>query len=69
MIFSKHYHSNGEGKKPTFTFDQYNDEDIHHEIEHGNWNGNFLIDHSSKATVGWINIKGRPYSIAKEFNI
>ena len=28
-----------------------------------------MIEHSSKATVGWINIKGRPASEAHEFQI
>jgi len=64
FVFSKHLHEQGKGEKPTFTYDQYPDEYIHHEIEDGPMPGSFLIEHSSKATIGWINVKGRPYSVA-----
>lgn len=30
FVFSKHMHEHGEGKKPTFTYDQYPDEFIHY---------------------------------------
>jgi hypothetical protein len=69
FVFSKHLHPHGKGQKPTFTFDQYPDEYIHEQIENGPISGSFLIEHSSKATVGWINIKGRPYSVAKQFRV
>jgi len=69
FVFSKHLHSHGEGEKPTFTYDQYPDEYIHEQTIDGPVPGSFLIEHSSKATIGWINIKGRAASVAKEFSI
>jgi hypothetical protein len=53
----------------TFSYEQYPDEHIHEQMVDGPFPGNFLIEHSSKATVGWINIKGRPTSLASKFNI
>ena len=44
-------------------------ENIHDQIEDGPIPGSFLIEHSSKATVGWINIKGRDSKTASEFRV
>lgn len=69
FVFSKHFHGHGKGKKPTFTYDQFPDEHIHDQIDDGPIPGSFLIEHSSKATVGWINIKGRDSKAASEFKV
>ena len=70
FVFSKHFHAaKTKEEKPTFTFDQYPDEHIHQQIEDGPMPGSFLIEHSSKATIGWINIKGRTASVAKHFRV
>jgi len=39
------------------------------QIADGPLPGSFLIEHSSKATVGWINIMGRPTIDASEFRV
>ena len=69
FVFSKHMHGGEDGKKPTYTYDQYPDEYIMDQIADGPLPGSFLIEHSSKATVGWINIMGRPASLASEFKV
>lgn len=55
--------------KPIYTYEQYPDEYIHEKIVDGPIPGSFLLDHSSKATVGWINIKGRSKATNFEISI
>jgi hypothetical protein len=68
FVFNKKMHDH-KNSSATYTYDQYPDEHIHEQMTDGPYPGNFLIEHSSKATVGWINIKGRPIDLAKKFNI
>jgi hypothetical protein len=68
FVFSKHAHEH-EGTNTTFTYDQYPNEYIMDQISDGPIPGSFLIEHSSKATVGWINIMGRNSTVASEFKV
>jgi hypothetical protein len=68
FVFSKHAHEH-EGTNTTFTYDQYPNEYIMDQISDGLIPGSFLIEQSSKATVGWINIMGRTAEVASEFRI